>query len=48
MEKRFPLGLSIDYDNAAMLDSEDVSPGDLKHRTVRLQFAARLVPYPHF
>ncbi|PIL28996.1 hypothetical protein GSI_09043 [Ganoderma sinense ZZ0214-1] len=41
VEKRFPSCLSIDYDNAALLDSEDVSPDDLKHRTGTPMYIAR-------
>ncbi|PIL29004.1 hypothetical protein GSI_09051 [Ganoderma sinense ZZ0214-1] len=43
VEKRFPSCLSIDYDNAALLDSEDVSPDDLKHRTGTPMYIARSV-----
>uniref|UniRef100_A0A5K1K754 Probable 3-oxoacyl-[acyl-carrier-protein] reductase oxidoreductase (EC) n=1 Tax=Ganoderma boninense TaxID=34458 RepID=A0A5K1K754_9APHY len=40
-EQRFPLCLSIDYDNAALLDSDNVSPEDLKHRTGTPMYIAR-------
>ncbi|PIL29005.1 hypothetical protein GSI_09052 [Ganoderma sinense ZZ0214-1] len=41
VEKRFPSCLFIDYDNAALLDSEDVNPEDLKRRTRTPMYIAR-------